>query len=119
MIFYPMAAQKVITHRSRAYLNTAKDQPCVRCLHLLNHHNDVTTVAAHYHGPRKFAYGGGLGRKTADIVTAHLCFECHHLFDAGKLSDGGWISETERSEEFLHWVMMTILHNISEGVIKA
>lgn len=103
-------------YQSRAYLNWAEGQLCVRCLHH-GKYSTEKTVAAHYHGPRKEAYGGGGSSKASDLASAHLCDECHALFDSDDLADGGWESKWERSEELLHWCMVTILRAKAQGVI--
>jgi hypothetical protein len=101
-------------YQSRAYRDWAKGQPCVRCLHHGCYSTD-TTVPAHYHGPRKEAYGGGGSSKASDLVSAHLCMECHALFDSDDLRAGGWESKWERSEELLHWCVMTLIRAKAEN----
>lgn len=88
----------------------ARDQPCVRC-----GREDGTTVGAHYTGPRRLSYGGGLGRKVHDMAMAHLCQACHHYFDTAS-KDREFRYEV--SEEFLHCVVLTAIRNYERGIIK-
>ena len=55
----------------------AEGQACVMCKA-----QDGTVCLAHYFGPRRHAYGGGMGHKGDDAVGAHLCMACHK-FDYG------------------------------------
>jgi uncharacterized Fe-S cluster-containing radical SAM superfamily protein len=77
----------------------ARDKPCVRC-----GRNDGTVVLAHYFGPRRHAYGGGMGHKGHDAVGAHLCAECHsHMDTASRDKASKWL----HSEEMLHYCALT------------
>jgi uncharacterized Fe-S cluster-containing radical SAM superfamily protein len=90
--------------------DAARDQPCVRC-----GRNDGTTVLAHYFGPRRHQYGGGMSHKGHDAIGAHLCAACHSYMDTwGRSRDTRW----EHSEEFLHLCALTIIRNFEQGVIK-
>ena len=81
---------------------SAKDRPCIRC------GKPGETRTAHYNGLRQHAYGKGRGIKCSDIATAEFCHCCDQLFSESNypLFAGGSKS-VERSEEFLHWCMMT------------
>lgn len=86
----------------------AEGQSCVRC------GSTGTTILAHYSGLRQHDYGKGKAIKGADVAAAHLCHQCHEYFD--QYAEGNtW----ERSEEFLHLCMMTIIRLFKLGVIKA
>lgn len=88
----------------------ARDQSCVRC-----GRNDGTTVLAHYFGPRRHQYGGGLGRKGHDLIGAHLCAECHRHMDSDSQSkELRW----ERSEEFLHLCALTLINLWEREVVR-
>jgi hypothetical protein len=87
----------------------ARDQTCVSC-----GANDGTVVLAHYFGPRRHAYGGGMGIKGHDLVGAHLCERCHrHMDTLSRNKDTRWL----HSEEFLHLCMQTILRLVEQGHI--
>jgi hypothetical protein len=86
--------------------NAAEGRTCVRC-------GAPDAVLAHYSGPRQHAYGKGRGIKGHDAVAAMLCSVCHSWFDEYK--DGNTV---ERSEEFLHYVALTIIRLFNSGVIK-
>ena len=79
--------------------NSAKDEACVRCSV-----KNGTTVLAHYFGPRRGAYGGGIGHKGSDAVAAFLCLDCHtHMDTESRDKERQWIL----SEEFLHYCALT------------
>lgn len=88
----------------------ARGQSCVAC-----GVNDGTVVAAHYFGPRRQAYGGGIGRKGNDAVMAHLCMRCHLAMDTkSRDKERRW----ELSEEFLHYCALTWIRLVNEGFVK-
>ena len=72
--------------------------------------------ACHYNGVRQHSYGKGRGIKCNDIMTAEFCMVCDSEFSEG--STGKWINKWERSEEFLHYVMLTLIRRLKEGIIK-
>lgn len=84
-------------YRNRRYLNLVAVLPCMRC-----GVSDGTIVPAHYFGPRRHAFGGGMGIKGTDAAMAALCFHCHQHMD--QYHDGNNI---ERSEEFLFLIVKT------------
>lgn len=84
-------------------------KPCIRC----NARQD-TTVGAHYTGYRRGSYGGGLGQKVWDLCMADFCDMCHEYFDRVSREKSKAI---EHSEEFQHYVILTIMRRIDEGVI--
>lgn len=88
----------------------AKDQRCVRC-----GTRDGTVVLAHYFGPRRHEYGGGMSRKGHDAVAALLCVLCHrHMDTESRNKENRW----ELSEEFLHYCALTWIRWIESGVLK-
>lgn len=88
----------------------ARDQKCIRC-----GADDGTTVHAHYFGPRRHAYGGGMGIKGHDAVGAHLCMRCHAEMDS-LIRDKA--KRWEHSEEFLHLSALTWLRLIEQGHVQ-
>jgi len=88
----------------------AKDQRCVAC-----GCEDGTVVLAHYFGPRRHAYGGGMGIKGHDLAGAHLCRSCHSTVDTLSRDKA---RKWEGSEVFLHYCMLTILRLAEQGHIK-
>lgn len=84
----------------------AKDQCCVRC------GATEGVVLCHYTGVRRLSYGGGLGRKVEDLIGAHLCQACHTYMDT--LSRNKAL-KWEHSEEFQHFVLLTILRLVEQG----
>lgn len=88
----------------------AKGQACVRC-----GCRDGTVVLAHYCGPRRHAYGGGLSRKGHDCVGAWLCRRCHELMDTlSRDKEGRWL----HSEEFLHLCALTWIQMVEQGLVR-
>lgn len=97
----------------QAIRDAAKGQNCIRC-----GGNPETVVCAHYSGPRRIAYGGGLGEKVHDLISCHLCQACHTWCDTlSKNKEDKWLS----SEEMLHLVALTIIRLHSQGrlIVKA
>lgn len=86
----------------------ANGQPCIRC-----YAQDGTICLAHYCGPRQHDYGKGRGIKGEDAAGADLCVRCHQYFD--NYESGNTV---ERSEEFLHLCMLTVIRRFRQGVIR-
>ena len=89
----------------------AKGMSCIRC-----GANDGTTCLRHYNGIRQAAYGKGRGIKCNDIAGAELCAKCDEIFTEGVISEYHdmlvarlEITKIIRSEDFLHWCMMTAI----------
>jgi len=83
---------------------------CIRC-------GSGNAYSCHYNGPRQHSYGKGRGCKANDLATAELCYECDQIFTEGSTVEncnGKW----ERSEEFLHLIMLTNMRRFDEGIIK-
>lgn len=80
----------------------ARNEDCIRC------GKTGETRACHYCGYRQHTYGKGRGIKCDDLLTAHFCQDCDDLFSEKSyhLWPGGSKS-VDRSEQFLHWIMMT------------
>lgn len=85
----------------------ARDQKCVLC-----GAGDGTVVLAHYFGPRRHSYGGGMSIKGHDAVGAHLCMACHSDMDTlSRDKAQKWL----HSEQMLHLSMLTWLRLIEQG----
>lgn len=87
----------------------ANGMSCIRC-------GGSHAYACHYNGPRQHDYGKGRGMKCHDLATAEFCHECDRLFSEGSQ---GWASRWERSEEWLHWVMLTNIRRMVGGRLEA
>jgi len=83
---------------------SARGKPCIRC------GKAGETRLAHYNGLRAHMLGKGMGIKCNDIAGAEFCRDCDDLFSEANYPvwDGGSKS-IERSEEFLFWVVMTMI----------
>ena len=102
--------QRQPPYRSRALLDLSRDEDCVRCGCMFG-----TVVPAHYTGPRREAYGGGIGVKVHDFIVADLCDECHAYMDRiSRDKEGRW----GHSEEFLHYVILTLAKRFVRGQIR-
>lgn len=88
---------------------SSKGMNCIRCGY-------PESFAAHYNGPRQHSYGKGKGIKCNDLITAEFCVECDKEFTEGSI-DLRWANKWERSEEFLHWIMLTNIRRLERGVI--
>jgi hypothetical protein len=84
----------------------AAGQSCVAC-----GAKDHTVVLAHYFGPRRHSYGGGMSKKGHDAVAAHLCARCHLDMDTNTRSKA---KRWEASEIFLHYCALTWLRVYAE-----
>lgn len=94
----------------RELLALAEGQACVAC-----GVRDGTVVAAHYFGPRRHSYGGGLATKGHSAVVAHLCSRCHTLMDTQSRDKA---LKWEHSETFLHYCALTWIRLIESGAVK-
>lgn len=81
--------------------DAARDQSCVAC-----GARDGTVVLAHYFGPRRHSYGGGMSHKGHDLISAHLCAGCHSEMDTNSRSKA---RRWEASEIFLHYCALTLI----------
>jgi hypothetical protein len=88
----------------------ARDQSCVAC-----GARDGTVVLAHYFGPRRHSYGGGMSHKGHDLIGAHLCATCHTDMDRNQRSKG---NRWEVSEIFLHYCALTLIRLWDQGKLK-
>ncbi|MBL4759622.1 MAG: hypothetical protein JKY80_02045 [Mariprofundaceae bacterium] len=73
--------------------------------------------SCHYNGKRQHSYGKGRGIKCHDLATAEFCYECDQRFSEGS-TDQIWATKWERSEEFLHWIMLTNIRRLENGILE-
>jgi len=87
---------------------------CVRC-------GAPDAYSCHYNGPRQHAYGKGRAIKCSDMATAEFCKRCDDVFVEGSYATHkeaeGWRDVNDRSEWFLHWIMVTNIRRAREGVL--
>ena len=88
---------------------SARGKTCIRC-------GGHDAYACHYNGQRQFQYGKGMGTKAHDMATAEFCHACDQIFTEG--STEKWANQDERSEEFLHWILMTNIRRFVSGCLK-
>lgn len=93
------------TQRDQALRDDAEHEDCIRC-------SAPNAVSAHYSGIGKSLLGGGMGLKSHDIATAHLCQMCHAEFDSYEAQNS-----YERGWEFLVLILRTIVRRIEKGTI--
>lgn len=96
--------------KSKKLTDSAKYETCIRC------GKQGETRACHYNGQRQHYYGKGRGVKCHDIATAEFCHDCDQVFSEGNMQY--FFNKTEKSEEFLHWVMMTNIRRIQNNVVN-
>jgi len=87
----------------------AEHRPCIRC------GKPGETRNAHYCGYRAHAYGKGRGKKGSRLAMAEFCHECDDLL--GEQGYGRWEGGSKnvaRSEEFLHYCMLTMIRRKQE-----
>jgi hypothetical protein len=86
----------------------SKGQPCIRC-------GAPGAWSCHYAGPRQHSYGKGRGIKCSDLATAEFCQKCDQVFSEGKMD--GFTDKWDKSEQWLHYIMLTNIRRIERGVI--
>jgi len=95
--------------KSKKLTNSARDQDCIRC------GKDGETRACHYNGQRQHQYGKGRGIKCSDLMTAEFCHTCDQEFSEGSQE---WLHPDERDAEFFHWINLTNIRRIANGVLR-
>ncbi len=88
----------------------SKGSTCINC-------GADGAYSCHFNGPRQHDYGKGRGIKCHDLATAELCYDCDQMFTEGS-TNSMWESKWERSEHFLHLIMMTNIRRFENGVIS-
>ena len=86
---------------------------CIRC-------GAPDAYAAHYNGPRQMDYGKGRGIKCHDMATADLCHRCDQIFTEGSTTNPNgspWRDKWDRSEEFLHLIMLTNIRRFENNTL--
>lgn len=96
--------------QDRKLLDLARDQACVAC-----GVQDGTIVAAHYFGPRRHSYRGGMGTKGHPLIHAHLCMKCHDEQDRLSRDKG---ERWEVSEQMLHYCALTLIRLYDQGKLR-
>jgi len=89
---------------------SSKGKTCISC-------GAPGAYSAHYNGPRQHDYGKGRGVKCNDLATAELCAICDSLFTEGGMPPGCG-TKWERSEAFLHLIMLTNIRRLRDGVLR-
>lgn len=64
-------------YRNKKLTESARNAKCVSC-----GNDDGTVVWAH---SNKYRHGKGRGIKAHDLFGCYLCYQCHTLFDNGKM----------------------------------
>ncbi len=85
---------------------------CIRCKA-----RDGTVCGRHYNGQRQHLYGKGRGIKCHPFLVADFCNACDREFLEGAIPKNDYELRTERSEEFQHWCLMTLIRREENGVI--
>jgi hypothetical protein len=91
------------------FTDKSKGQTCIRC--------DATDAfSAHYCGVRQHSYGKGRGIKCNDIASAEFCYKCDKIFAEGQME--GFTDKWDKSEQWHHYIMLTNIRRIKNGVLK-
>lgn len=93
-----------MTFRSKALLQSARDQPCTLCS------TTESTVACHL---RSVAFGSGTGIKCPDYYTAWLCQSCHSLVDGR----AGSLSREQKQDMWVLAYLRTVAQWFEQGVV--
>ena len=86
--------------------------PCIRC-----DREDGTVCGRHYNGLRQHQYGKGRAIKCQPLAVADFCTRCDAEFQEGSVPKSDYARRIEYSEEFQHWVLMTLIRRAELGVI--
>ena len=86
--------------------------PCIRCKSI------ETTCGRHYNGLRQHQYGKGRGRNGHPATVADYCRVCDADFQEGSVSKDDLIKRIEYSEEFQHWILMSLIRRFERGVLQ-
>ena len=85
---------------------SSRGKTCIKC-------GREGAYSCHYNGKRQHSYGKGRGIKGNDVASAEFCHACDNRFSEGS-TDPMWATKWERSEEFQHWILMTIIRREHE-----
>jgi len=89
---------------------SANGKSCVSC------GNIGRVCARHYNGVRQHSYGKGMRIKGHVLATAELCDACESSFSEGRMPEH-CTDKYDRSELFLHYVMLTNIRRLEDGVL--
>jgi len=96
----------------KSYTDQAHQLSCIRC-------GNTPAMPCHYTGMCQHWYGKGRGIKCTDLAIVDLCHDCHQEFDnlqIGKHEECA-VRQLEQSEEFLHYVFLTIHRRLELGLV--
>jgi len=94
---------------SKKLTQSAKGKTCIRC-------GAPDAYACHYNGPRQHAYGKGRSIKGHDLASAEFCHSCDQQFSEGVMPND-CINKWDKSEMFLHLIMLTNIRRWENGDI--
>ena len=86
----------------------SRGSTCIRC-------DAPGAYSCHFNGTYQHWYGKGRGIKASDLATAEFCFNCDQLHSEGV---NIYHSKEERDAQFLHFIMMTNIRRLENGVIR-
>ncbi len=87
----------------------AEHRHCIRC------NRPGETRNAHYCGWRQHDYGKGRSIKGSRVAMAEFCQACDNLFSESMyIGWPGGSKSIERSEEFQHWCIMTMIRRLND-----
>ena len=86
----------------------SKGMDCIRC-------DAPDAYSCHFNGTYQHWYGKGRGIKANDLATAEFCYKCDQKHSEGV---NIYANQEERDAQFLHFIMMTNIRRLENGVIK-
>ena len=98
---------------SKIMTDARSGHSCIRCKV-----QDGTVCGRHYNGQRQHQYGKGRGIKCHPFLVADFCNRCDREFIEGAIPKDDHEVQTDRSEEFQHWCLMSLIRRVKSGVIK-
>lgn len=107
------------TLEERCMEDARSGHPCIRCGcpgKDLEGHQQV--YGRHYNGQRQHAYGKGRGIKCHPFLVADLCNICDSVFQEGSVSKEDYNLRNDYSEQFQHWILMTLIRRAENEVIR-
>ena len=102
-----------MTLESKIMADARSGHACIRCKV-----EDGTVCGRHYNGQRQHLYGKGRGIKGHPLMVADFCNRCDREFIEGSIPKSDYELQTERSEEFQHYCILSAIRRFENGVLK-
>jgi len=100
------------TLEERIMADARSGHPCIKCGH------EGGVYGRHYNGIMQHKYGKGRGIKCHPFLVADFCKTCEKDYQEGKVPKSDWNERLIYSEDFQHWILMTLIRRANNGVIQ-